>query len=162
MEQAAQAVRIPLLNPNEPEAKVVHLAVQEGQFVLKDSIENDLAEAGSLLCYLANSAEWQPTTPDSNLDGVPGPGEQRELGSSIPEGLRISQPALKLARNGELDLSQLPIGPMVTTNMVEELLKQSTKPALQSRKIDPKKLVVYGGGGHGKSVIDAIRPHFGR
>jgi sugar O-acyltransferase (sialic acid O-acetyltransferase NeuD family) len=184
MEQAAQAVRIPLLNPNEPEAKVVHLAVQEGQFVSKDSVlcilettkstaevvaeidgyiislqvaENDLAEAGSLLCYLAKSAEWQPTTPVSNLDGVPGPGEQRELDSSIPEGLRISQPALNLARNGELDLSQLPIGPMVTTNMVEELLKQSTKPALQSRKIDPKKLVVYGGGGHGKSVIDAIR-----
>ena len=38
MAQFAKPVSIPLLNPNEPEAKVVSLAVHEGQFVSKNSV----------------------------------------------------------------------------------------------------------------------------
>ena len=184
MDEAAQAVRIPLLNPNEPEAKVVHLAVEEGQFVSKDSVlcilettkstaeviaeidgyiislqvsENDLAQAGSLLCYLAILENWRPEPAGPGLSGDGEHIKEVESVSAIPEGLRISQPALRKANEGALDLSQLPIGPMVTTKMVETLLKNANKSIVLSKEIDPKKLVVYGGGGHGKSVIDTIR-----
>jgi sugar O-acyltransferase (sialic acid O-acetyltransferase NeuD family) len=183
MKQAAHAVIIPLLNPNEPEAKVVQLAVAEGQYASKDSVlcilettkstaevvaetdgyvislqvsENDLAKAGSLLCYLANTADWQPEIPTPELSQK-STSEVANLDFSIPEGLRISKPALKLAEDSGLDLSQLPVGPLITKNMVEELLKDSKKSAVPSSEIDPQKLVVYGGGGHGKSVIDTIR-----
>ena len=184
MKQAAKSVRVPLLNPNEPEAKVVHLAVKEGQYVSKDSVlcilettkstaevvaesdgyiislqvsEDDLAEAGSLLCYLALSEEWQPeTSKNVTGDGII-PGKEPENDRSLPEGLRISKPALKLAIDGDIDLSQLPIGPMITTNMVEDLLRQPQKPAISTNKIDPHRIVVFGGGGHGKSIIDTIR-----
>ena len=184
MDQATQAVRIPLLNPNEPEAKVVHLAVEEGQYVSKDTVicilettkssaeviaeidgyiislqvtENDLAQAGSLLCYLAISEDWKPESTGPDLSGDAEPIEEVDLGTTIPEGLRISQPALRIAKDGALDLSQLPIGPMVTTEMVEDLLKKSGNSRVMSKEIDTQKLVVYGGGGHGKSVIDTIR-----
>ena len=33
MEPSATLVNIPLLNPNEPEARIVSLVIQEGQFV---------------------------------------------------------------------------------------------------------------------------------
>lgn len=169
MKESAQEIRIPLLNPNETEAKVVHLAVKEGQFVSKDSVlcilettkstaeitadsdgfvvslqvsENNLAEAGSLLCYLADSADWKPEP--AGADAVKHRDESRDI-TSKPEGLRISQPAMKFARDAGLDLTLLPKGPMVTTNMVEDLLHQSREANPQTKEIDPHKLVVYGG-----------------
>ena len=181
MKNSAQEIRIPLLNPNETEAKVVHLAVKEGQFVSKDSVlcilettkstaeitaetdgyvvslqlsENELAEAGTLFCYLAGSSDWKP---EPSADVKLKPRDDLFDGIEKPEGLRISQPALKLAEEAGLDLTLLPIGPMVTTKTVTDLLDQAKVTTASSTKIDPNILVVYGGGGHGKSVIDAIR-----
>jgi len=175
MAQFAQPVSIPLLNPNEPEAKVVSLTVHEGQFVSKNSVlctlettkstaevvaeadgyvialqvtENDFIQAGSLLCYLASNQEWRPDIPDS--------GTKEDDETSVPSGLRITQPALDLAHAETLDLSQLPIGPLVTENMVKDFLKQSVISA-STIDLKPNELIVYGGGGHGKSVIDTIR-----
>lgn len=179
MIHGAQEIRIPLLNPNEPEAKVVHLAVENGQFVSKDSVlctlettkstaevlaesdgyvvslqvsEDSIAVAGSLFCYLAELEEWQPEAADDSLKASNVIDDQ-----ALPEGLRISKPALKLALSEDLDIAQLPVGPMVTTKMVEKLLKASGVQGKPAVKIDPRKLVVYGGGGHGKSVIDTVR-----
>jgi len=184
MDLDAQAVNIPLLNPNETEAKIVHLAVIEGQHVSKNSVlcilettkstaevvaeidgyvislqfaEDELAQAGSLLCYLAKSKDWQPETSDPRIDEHPEATEESYGDTSIPEGLRISKPALEMAIDSELDLSQLPIGPMVTTKMVETLINKPAISPLPAEEIDIGKLVVYGGGGHGKSVIDALR-----
>jgi sugar O-acyltransferase (sialic acid O-acetyltransferase NeuD family) len=179
MNHGAQEIRIPLLNPNEPEAKIVHLAVENGQFVSKDSVlcilettkstaevlaefdgyvislqvsENSIAEAGSLFCYLAESEDWQPDDVDAGLKSSKIVEDQ-----SLPDGLRISKPALQLALSEDLDISQLPVGPMVTTKTVEDLLMTLREHTMPDIEIDPRKLVVYGGGGHGKSVIDTVR-----
>lgn len=179
MNHGAREIKIPLLNPNEPEAKVVHLAVKNGQFVSKGSLlctlettkstaevlaeadgyiislqisEGSIAEAGTLFCYLAESQDWQPEAAHASDSSRNTLDDQ-----SLPEGLRITKPALQLALSEDLDITKLPVGPMVTIKMVEELLKASSlqiKPAIE---IDPHKLVVYGGGGHGKSVIDTVR-----
>lgn len=184
MDPEVKSITIPLLNPNEPESLVVHLAVDEGQYVSEGSVlcvlettkstvevvaeidgyiislqvsENDLALAGSLLCYIAQSENWQPEISNKTLsrdsefsqDGLPK--------SELPKGLRITNPALRLATSKELDISLLPKDRMVTTEVVEEFLNQTTKPTIISKKIDTRKLIVYGGGGHGKSIIEAIR-----
>lgn len=176
MEQSAHPVNVPLLNPNEPESKVVDLAVHEGQYVSKDSVlctlettkstadvvaesdgyiialqvsESDFIQAGSLLCYLASSQEWQPDISESD--------SKEEIENSIPSGLRITQPAMKFANAEDLDLAQLPIGPLVTENMVKDYLKQAAKTAAPKMDLNPHEVIVYGGGGHGKSVIDTIR-----
>jgi acetyltransferase EpsM len=184
MEPSAKTITIPLINPNEPESLVAHLAVNEGQYVSKGAVlcvlettkstvevvaeidgyiislqvsENDLAHAGSLLCYLAQSEDWQPEISNTTLSRDSEFDQQGLLESELPEGLRITNPALQLATSKELDLSLLPKGQMVTTEVVEEFLKQTTKPAFISKKIDTRKLIVYGGGGHGKSIIETIR-----
>lgn len=175
----ANPVRIPLLNPNEPEALLADLFVSEGQQVAegdplcslettKSSAEltaqmdgyvialclekGQSVRAGELLCYLAPSPEW---TPGEQVEQTP---------ASLPPGLRISQPALNLARSLNLDLTKLPAGPLVTQEMVraisqgQEPGEKQPKPQLaQASSFDPEAIFIYGGGGHGKMIIDLLR-----
>ncbi len=172
-------IYIPLLNPNEPEALLAALHVKEGQAVAKDdplctlettkSTAEVLAEnqgyvvglrfeaghtvrAGELLCFLAEIPDWTPPK-EEQLEDASSEGE------SLPEGIRITQPALALAHERDLDLHLLPIGPLVTVGMVAALLDKSTATAYRppASEFDPGAIVIYGGGGHGKSCIDLLR-----
>lgn len=173
---AALAVTIPLINPNENEARVAALHVKDGQAVktgaLLATLETTkstfelIAEAdgfvaglqaqsggklraGALFCYLAPTSDWEaPKTEQKSSQ----PGE-------VPEGLRITQPALLLAQQEGLDLSQLPIGPIITEAQVRGALGGATAADIE---IPPSvaasnAVLVYGGGGHGKAVIDLMR-----
>ena len=176
MPEEATPIRIPLLNPNEPEALLAALQVNEGQHVApgdllctlettKSTVElsaeaagyvaglaliaGQSARAGELLCYLAPSPEWKPPR-------EPKPENQPE---SLPHNLRITQPALTLAREYNLDLNQLPSGTLITEKQVQSLLNQSAQPTmvLQDLAFEPNAIIVYGGGGHGKALIDLLR-----
>ncbi len=66
----------------------------------------------------------------------------------------MTAPALALARATGMAFTRLPIGPLITEAQVRDLLSGAapgTGPAADQR------MIVYGGGGHGKSVIEAIR-----
>lgn len=175
----ANPVLIPLLNPNEPEALVVDLFISEGQLVAegdplcslettKSSAEltaevggyvstlrltkGQSVRAGEILCYLAPTPDWKPV---EQVEDAP---------VGVPAGLRISQPALNLARTLNLDLSQLPIGPIVTQAMVRALIQPadaevpaSNQQLVPESAFDPTAMLIYGGGGHGKMVIDLLR-----
>lgn len=170
----AQAVLIPLLNPNEPEARLVALHVSEAQRVGKGTalclIENtksaaevvaevdgyviglraspgDLLRAGERLCWIAERANWSPPIQE---DG-PGP-----RGERVPEGLRITDPALALARRAGVDLAGLPLGKLITERDVRAVPGVEGGLARPEGSFNPRALAVYGGGGHGKSVIDLI------
>jgi len=102
-------------------------------------------------------------------------GEERRVreetqDSRIPEGLRITRPALLLAQQVGVDLEALPRGPLVTEAVVREMLKgQEPIPPGQAVQDPgqipgrftgdktPAAVLVYGGGGHGKMVIDLLR-----
>ncbi len=169
-------VRIPLLNPNEPEALLVDLVINEGQLIApgdllctlettKSTAEltaeaagyitglalaaGQIARAGELLCYLAPSADWQPpqqVTPEPQA-------------VHLPENLRITRPALALTRQHNLDLGILPLGVLVTEKVIRELLVETTQSAaiLADIAIEPGAIIIYGGGGHGKALIDLLR-----
>jgi acetyltransferase EpsM len=126
--------------------------------------------AGEIFCYLAESAEWTvpagAATPKSSSTKVSSPGS----GAPLPAGLRITQPALVLAQKAGLNLSQLPAGPLVTEKMVKELVDQGIltpahdfrelrdlSRAFADAEVDPTALLIYGGGGHGKALIDLLR-----
>ncbi len=172
------SVTIPLLNPNEPEALLAALHIQEGQRVArgdplctlettKSTAElaaeregyvvglrfqsGDLVQAGERLCYLASSAEWRPAEgePQANL----------AVSEDLPPNLRITQPALKLAKERGINLSQLPIGPLITEKSLQSQLdrRQALEAMSLQYDFDPTAIIVYGGGGHGKSLIDMIR-----
>ena len=175
MSEEAVPVRIPLLNPNEPEALVAALHVKEGQHIspgdllctletTKSTAElsaeaagyvaglafaaGQSARAGELLCYLAPAPDWQPPT------AAPAAPQ----GESLPPDLRITGPALALARQHNLDLSSLPRGALLTEKQVRGLLGEVKSPAilLPERSFEPNAIIVYGGGGHGKTLIDLL------
>jgi acetyltransferase EpsM len=174
-------VHIPLINPNEPEALLAALHVREGQHVSEGDLLctlettksiSDLAaeatgyvvglrfsqgqttRAGEVLCSLAESPEWRPAQMEASHS------DTANLPQNLPAGLRITQPALQLARQNGLDLQRLPIGPLVTEKMVRAAFKEpSTSPNLSipATDFDPTAILVYGGGGHGKMLIDLLK-----
>jgi acetyltransferase EpsM len=170
-------VNVPLLNTNEPEARVVALYVTEGDRVAdgvvlcmlettKSTAEvvaeregfvvglqaavGDVLRAGERLCWLAGEADWQPPEPKA---------VEPSEAVSVPNGLRITAPALAMARDAGLELSSLPIGPLITQAMVRQVLvvEQEAGFDLSDALHDPRALIIYGGGGHGKSLIDLVR-----
>ncbi len=59
-----------------------------------------------------------------------------------------------------LDLAELPTGQLITESWLRQHLEsQATSTALQPppSPMDPTAMIVYGGGGHGKSLIDLLR-----
>lgn len=162
-------VLVPLLNPNEPESRLVAIHVAEGARVqpgqrlvtletTKASLEveaegagyvaglrarvGDLLRAGETLCWLSESPEWRP--PAAGIAAAE---------PALPEGLRMTAPALALARATGLDLARLAIGPLITEAHLRELLGGEKA----SGEGTDRRLIVYGGGGHGKAVIEALR-----
>lgn len=175
-------VLVPLLNPNEPEALLAALHVQEGQRVAPGDllcslettkstaeVEAEAAgyvaglryavgaslKAGEVLCYLAETPDWVPPAA-----AVAQTGEPAGDGGEPPPGVRITRPALELARQLGLDLKALPEGEWITESTVRQL---AAKPAagaayaVPAAAFDPRALIIYGGGGHGKSLIDLVR-----
>jgi len=174
----AEEVIIPLINPNESEAKLVSLDVRKGQKVSQGSVlgtlestkstfeltapvagfvhelqakEGRMMRSGELFCIVAESKDWKPAK---------GKSKSKTSGKGLPEGLRITQPALKLAEAEGLALDKLPIGPVVTEALIRDTLAESpnSDQLIIPENIDAEKsILVYGGGGHGKAVIELIR-----
>lgn len=173
-------VIIPLLNSNEPDALLVGLHIIEGQQVSQgDSLcslettkstteleaeydgyvlgiacsEGQTVHAGETLCYLADAPDWKPPQPKQAAI-------TSEKNGGIPNGLRITAPALALAKEQDFDLAILPTGPLLTESAVRDLIAdQAAQPNLAAPEepFDPQAIVVYGGSGHGKAVIDLLR-----
>jgi acetyltransferase EpsM len=168
---------IPLINPNETGALLAALHVTSGQRIAhgdnictlettKSTLElvaevngyvvglafrtGQTVQAGDILGYLADSPDWTPPAlPNSSAEPKP----------YHPEGLRISQPALMLAQQHNLDLTHFSSDVFVTKKMVQEMINLSSipEPELQTHHFDPTAIIIYGGGGHGKALIDLIR-----
>jgi acetyltransferase EpsM len=170
-------ITIPLINPNEPGALLASLHVSPGQHVrigdrlctletTKSTFEltaeadgffvglahkvGETVQAGVILGFLADSPDWSPLKFTKELSGKP---------ASHPIDIHISKPALSLAQLHNLDLTSLQKDVFITEKMIQELIDRSMHPAvlLQEKDFDPGSLIVYGGGGHGKALIDLLR-----
>jgi sugar O-acyltransferase (sialic acid O-acetyltransferase NeuD family) len=164
-------ITIPLINPNEPEALLAAVHVQEGQEVTigqplvtlettKSAVDvtaerggyiaglkveqGQSVRAGDVLCYISDKPGWQPI---SELAA-------QQAQAAAPDGLRITNPALAMAQKAGLDLDSLPRGPLVTEAMLRSLLEKSIMPY---GDFDPTAVLIYGGGGHGKMLIEVVR-----
>lgn len=175
----ATELRFPLLNPNETEGVLVSLDVKEGQQVNKGDMlytlettksthevvaeaggyllglqakRGETVSAGALFAYLADTPDWQPPK-------KPAPKKPKKAGGDLPDGLRITEPALNLAKQNKLDLKTLPVGPLVTEKTVRQALavQKAGDVSEDQAPLDKEGLVIYGGGGHGKSVIELVR-----
>lgn len=171
----AQAVHVPLINPNETEARLVSLSVANGDQVAKGDVlamlettkstfelladsdgfvaglsaqQGQMLPAGQVFLYLAASKDWQPQQTQSSADG-----------EAVPAGLRITQPAMQLAHKRNISLASLPVGPIITEDYIAKLAPQNSEAAFTIPEAAslPDAVIVYGGGGHGKAVIDLLR-----
>lgn len=145
--------------------------------------------AGTLLCYLAEQPDFVPDTTSefarsasttnaaagSMAKNATSAGAQinsisanaaspldagNSSATALPPNLRITQPALNLARQENLDLAQLPRDRLIT----ESWLRAHGLPAAQPASlpelptdIPANGIIIYGGGGHGKALIDLLR-----
>jgi acetyltransferase EpsM len=170
----ALPVIVPLLNTNEPEARLADLQVKTGDRVepgqvlctletTKSAVDvtagaegwivgltaqvGDRLKAGDHLGWIAPNADWVP------------PELRPQAGNAaLPKGLRITDPARRLAEELGLDLSLFDPGPLITEAEVRRVHRQHMPgPADLEGDYDPVALVVYGGGGHGKSLIELVR-----
>jgi sugar O-acyltransferase (sialic acid O-acetyltransferase NeuD family) len=169
---APLAVTVPLLNPNEAEATLIALAVANGQPVRRGDLlaavetttsagdisaeragyviglrgaVGDLLRVGEVLLYLADTAAESPPRPESAPPQADG----------LPSDLRITSASQGLARQLGLDLESLPRGALLTEKAIRAMTVSGA--AGEEQPLDPQALIVYGGGGHGKSLIELAR-----
>lgn len=176
----AQAPRLvarivaPLVNTNEPEAQVIELPARPFAPIA----------AGEVVCVLETSKSTEEVV--SEHDGWLGAlhvglydriaaGEPicevydaeppREApGAAAPAGggpLRLTRKAEAMAREAGVDLSGLPTDRFITERDIRELIARQAPPAelpaSVRERIGPASVVVFGGGGLGRSLVDAMR-----
>ena len=171
-------IKIPLLNPNEPEALLASLEASEGDRLepgqvlavietTKSTGEILADTAGYLVGLRYRAGETLPAgevlayigaTPNAHDPALP-PWQTPEQSSPSPEtspaGLRITEPARKLAVEAGLDLSTLPRDILITGEVVRSLL--AGKPISQEIPEGENRILIYGAGGHGRSLAALIR-----
>lgn len=164
------SILVPLLNANEPEARLVAIHVCDGQAVEKGQIlftiettkaaadlespeagfirllakEGDTLAVGDQLAVLTETAD-EPLSLPEPVSAV-----------SAPAGnLRITKPARALAEALGVDLASLPTDRLVT----EDVVRQAAGAAAQISILPADKpyLLLYGAGGHAKSVMEIVR-----
>ncbi len=178
-----KTITVPLINPNEPEAMLADLHVEDGQQVAEDDLIctlettkstaevvaesegyiiglrfniGDTVRAGDTLCFLADSPDEAP--PEAEITASDAGTQPEGESAAPPEGLRITQPALTLAREQGISLESFPIGPLITEKMVRaQMAGQPASISVPESEFDPIAIIIYGGGGHGKSLLDLAR-----
>jgi sugar O-acyltransferase (sialic acid O-acetyltransferase NeuD family) len=164
-------ILVPLLNANEPEARLVNIHVKDRQAVEKGALlftiettkaasdiespgagfvrllakEGDTLAVGDKIALLTESADEPVEIP---------PGGQ----PSIPEGgLRITKPARALAESLGVDLAALPTDRLVTEEVVRQFAGESETLPVDLPASEKPYLLIYGGGGHAKSIIEMVK-----
>ena len=173
-------IKIPLINPNEPEALLAAIEVEEGQALAegttialvettKSTAEikaekhgylvglhyetGETIRAGDVLAYIGDS----PGAKDPNLPPWAKEDVLEKEGHTGMQGLKITEPARELAAARGVDLSTLPRDRIITREMVEKMILPKKPLGPEQVPEGEKRLVVYGAGGHGRSVVALLR-----
>ena len=167
-------VTVPLLNANEPEARLVGVHVTEGQAVKKGELlftiettkaaseilapkagfvrilqtEGAIIAVGEMIAVISEKAK-EPL--DIKLEEA----SSKSTGGNVLAGaFRITKPARELADSLGLDPAQLPADQLITEELVRRLAQAKFDISLPAS--DRPYMLVYGAGGHAKSVIELV------
>jgi sugar O-acyltransferase (sialic acid O-acetyltransferase NeuD family) len=161
-------ILVPLLNANEPEARLAAIHVQDGQAVERGTLlftiettkaasdieapepgfvrilaaEGAMLAVGDRIAVIAEAADEPVETPKAREE-------------SASAGLRMTRPARELVESLGLDLAKLPTGKLVTEADVRALAGAIGKVELPAS--EKPYLLVFGGGGHAKAVMDLVK-----
>ena len=166
-------ILVPLLNANEPEARLVSIHVKDGQAIEKGALlftiettkavseieateagfvhlsvkEGDTMEVGKRLAVITETVNEKVEVP-SRSDGKVAPAELAKL--------RITKPAHALAESIGLDMASLPTDRLITEEVVREFAGAMEALAVELPASDKPYILIYGAGGHAKSVMEMV------
>lgn len=165
-------ILVPLLNTNEPEARLVEIHVKDQQAVEKGlllfSIETTKATSDIELpvsgfvrvlaekdAMLSVGDRLAVITEAANEEiNLPGQAGQPSL---VEKRLRITKPARTLAELLGVDLNKLPPDRLITEEIVRQVADAKLK---MDFKLPPSKkpfLLIFGAGGHAKAIMDMVK-----
>ena len=164
-------VLVPMLNANEPEARLVGLHVKDGQAVKKgtplftiettkaaseidapaDGVVRILAKEGDILAVGEKIAVITDTA-DEHFEIEPA----TRMSVSASD-LRITKPALELAKTLKIDLATLPNDRLVTEDFIRRFAAGTETEVLTIPPSNKPYLLIFGGGGHAKSIMDMVK-----
>jgi sugar O-acyltransferase (sialic acid O-acetyltransferase NeuD family) len=165
-------VLVPLLNANEPEARLVDVHVKDGQAVEKGvrlftiettkaasdiespeagfvrilAMEGAMLSVGDLLAVITQTSDEEISI--TRKDVQP-PVSARDL--------RITKPARALADSLGVDLTTLPTDRLVTEEIVRLVAGVTHKMEILLPPSDKPYLLIFGGGGHAKAIMDMVK-----
>jgi sugar O-acyltransferase (sialic acid O-acetyltransferase NeuD family) len=164
-------ILVPMLNANEPEARLVELHVKDGQTVQKGSIlftiettkaaseiespksgivrllvkEGDIITVGEKIAIIADTADEQMEI------------EPSEQTTGDKTDLRITKPALALAKALKIDLANLPTNQLVTEDFIRGFTRKTEIQKLNLPNLDKPYILIFGAGGHAKAIIEMVK-----
>jgi sugar O-acyltransferase (sialic acid O-acetyltransferase NeuD family) len=167
-------VIVPLLNANEPEARLVGVHVRDGQTVKKGErlftiettkaaseifapeegfvrilkVEGATISVGERIAVISENAE-DSIDIKTNEPSIP-----LTEGKAIPDIIRITKPARALAESLGMDLAELPSDRLITEETVRRLAQTGLDISLPAS--DRPYILVYGAGGHAKSIMEIV------
>ncbi len=167
-------ILVPLLNANEPEARLVNIHVRDGQPVEKGALlftiettkaaadikspdsgfvrllasEGDLLEVGSRLGVITETADEPVDKSFASRSASPVAADPAEL--------RITKPARVLAESLGVDLKALPTEKLVTEEMVRQFAHIEAAPVTLPASDKPY-ILIYGAGGHARTILEMVR-----
>ncbi len=164
-------VLVPLLNANEPEARLVGIHIKDGQVVEKGALlftiettkaasDIESPEAG-FVRLLAKEGDTLAVGDKFAVitEAADEPVEIQQGGKpSAPiGGLRITKPARALAESLGVDLSALPTDRLVTEDIVRQYAGEAEILTVDLAASEKPYLLIFGGGGHAKSIMEMVK-----
>lgn len=180
---ASIPVLVPLLNANEPEARLIEIHVHEGQAIRKGDLlftlettkaasdveapadgfvrlqaqEGETLVVGAVLAYLTETPDEPVAGRQTISESKPAAVENQKHRS---ESLRITKPARALAESLGIDLSTLPTDRLITEAVIRQMASSTGQPArLPEAETTSRNaaILLYGAGGHAKAVLEMIQ-----
>ena len=165
-------ILVPLLNANEPEARLVEIHVKDGQAVKKGlrlftlettkaTSDIESSEAG-FIRVLANEGamlsvgDRLAVITDTANEEIELSGKHVQHSSPVRE-LRITKPARALADLLGVDLKTLPLDHLVTEELVRRAAGEMQKLDINLPPSKKPYLLIFGAGGHAKSIMDMVK-----
>lgn len=173
----ATPVLVPLLNANEPEARLIQIHVDDGQYVEAGAVlftmettkaaadvespasgfvrllarEGETFAVGDRLAVLTETADEPLESPAASPSVSPS-----DSPSAASSALRITNPARALAAQLGVDLSRLPTDKLITEAIVRQYAGTAPTPGASATPASAE-ILIYGGGGHAKTVMEMVQ-----
>lgn len=168
-------ITVPLLNANEPEAKLVGIHVTDGQQVEKGALlftiettkaTSDIeAPVAGFVRFLVKEGDTLTMgytmaviteTVDETVEILQKKEQKTSVNDNHPSDLRITKPARALALTFGIDLATLPTDILVTEDVIRKIASNQENVSLEFPKKEKPYILIYGAGGHAKSVMEII------